>query len=89
MTLTERGLYIATIIVLALAVVVLASAVARLENYRYANFTGICERARAPDSTERDITAGPLQRLDRDKCLEAMQTRTHWLWHIVYGVGLL
>jgi hypothetical protein len=30
MTLTERGLYIATIIVLALAVVVLASAVARL-----------------------------------------------------------
>ena len=89
MTLTERGLYIATIIVLALAVVVLASAVARLENYRYANFTGICERARAPAGTETNITIAARQRLEYDKCLETTQTRTHWLWHIVYGIGLL
>ena len=75
MTLTERGLYIATIIVLALAVVVLASAVVRLENYRYANSVGSCR--------EFDIGS------KREKCLEATQTRTHWLWHIVYGIGLL
>ena len=78
MTLTERGLYIATIIVLALAVVALASAVVRLENYRYANSVGSC---REFDS--------PLQYGERERCLEATQTRTHWLWHIVYGVGLL
>jgi hypothetical protein len=76
----ERGLYIAAIIVLAVAVVVLASAVVRLENYRYANFIGFCSQF--------DITS-PQQRIEREKCLETTQTRTHRFWHIVYGVGLL
>jgi hypothetical protein len=89
MTLTERRLYIATIIVLTLAVVVLASAVARLENYRYANFIGICEPAKVPANTETDIVTAARQRLARDKCLETTPTRTHWFWNIVYGVGLL
>ena len=79
MTLTERGSYIVAIVVLAVAVVVLASAVVRLENYRYANSVGVA--CREFDS--------PLQRSEREKCLEATQTRTHWLWHIVYGIGLL
>jgi hypothetical protein len=68
------------IAVLAVAVVVLASAVVRLENYRDANFVAFC--------TEFDIK-DPAQRIEREKCLEAAQTRTHWLWHLVYGVGLL
>jgi len=58
-----RGSNIAAIIiaVLAVALVVLASAVVRLENYRYANFVGFC--------TEFDIKQ-PVQRIEREKCLE-------------------
>jgi hypothetical protein len=55
-----RGSCIAVIAVLAVALVVLASAVVRLENYRYANFVGSC--------TEFDITK-PQQRIEREKCL--------------------
>jgi hypothetical protein len=74
--------YMTTIVVLTLVVMVagLTSAVVRLENYRYANFVGAC--------TEFDITR-PQQRIEREKCLEATQTRTHWFWHVLYGVGLL
>jgi hypothetical protein len=31
----------------------------------------------------------PQQRIERERCLEATQTRTHWFWHVLYGVGLL
>jgi hypothetical protein len=68
------------ILLLVAAVVTLAAAVVRLENYRYANFSGLC--------TQFDITK-PLQRTKRDECLNAAQTRTHWFWHVLYGVGLL
>jgi hypothetical protein len=68
------------LVMLVAMVVVLTSAVVRLENYRYANFLGAC--------TEFDITKSQ-QRIEREKCLEATQTRTHWLWHVLYGVGLL
>jgi hypothetical protein len=68
------------IAVLAVVVVVLTTAVVRLENYRYAYVGGAC--------TEFDITK-PQQRIEREKCLDATQTRTHWYWHAWYGVGLL
>lgn len=76
----ERRLYTAVTIVLAIAVVVLASAVVRLENYHYANAVGLCSQF--------DITS-PQQRIEREKCLETSQTRTGWYWHVIYGVGLL
>ena len=44
---------------------------------------------RASPGTETNITIAARQRLEYDKCLETTQTRTHWLWHIVYGIGLL
>jgi hypothetical protein len=28
-------------------------------------------------------------RIEREECLEATQTRTHWFCHVLYGVGLL
>jgi hypothetical protein len=71
---------IVVIVMLLAMVAILTSAVVRLENYRYANFVGAC--------TEFDITK-PQQRIEREKCLEATQTRTHWFWHVLYGVGLL
>jgi hypothetical protein len=81
MMIMARGPYIAAtiIVVLAVALLVLTNAVVRLENYRYANASGSC--------TQFDITS-PQQRVDRDKCLEATQTRTHWFWHVLFGVGL-
>jgi hypothetical protein len=60
---------IAAIIVLAVAVVVLASAVVRLENHRYANFVGLC--------TEFDIT-NPRRRVERNASL--CSHADTWLW---------
>jgi hypothetical protein len=74
----SRNVAVAVIILLVVMVVLLAAAVVRLENYRYANFIGFC--------TQFDITR-PQQRIEREKCLEATQTRTHWFWHVLYGVG--
>jgi len=71
---------IATIAVLLIAVVWLASAVVRLENYRYANFVGAC--------TQFDI-ADPTQRIKRETCLDQAETRTSWLWHLLYGLKVL
>ena len=71
--------YIAIITVLAVTVLILSRAVVRLENYRYANFVGLCDKF--------DITS-PQQRLARDDCLNDAETRTHWLWHILYGTRL-
>jgi hypothetical protein len=65
---------IVVIVMLIAMVAILTSAVVRLENYRYANFVGAC--------TEFDITK-PQQRIEREKCLEATQTRTHWFWHVL------
>jgi hypothetical protein len=75
-----RPLILILVLMLVAMGAVLTSAVARLENYRYANFVGAC--------TEFDITR-PQQRIERERCLEATQTRTHWFWHVLYGVGLL
>ena len=78
------GKYMTTIVVvlgmLVAMVAVLTSTIVRLENYRCANFVGLC--------TEFDITK-PQRLIERERCLEATQTRTHWFWHVLYGVGLL
>ena len=76
----KRAVVISVILVLVVMVVALTAAVVRLENYHYANFLGRC--------AEFDI-AKPQQRIERERCLKAEQTRTHWFWHVVYGVGLL
>jgi hypothetical protein len=65
---------------LAVATVWLGSAVVKLENYRYANFVGMC--------TQYNI-ADPIQRIQREDCLEKTQTRTHWFWHLLYGLKVL
>ena len=74
-----------TAIVLAIAalfvgLVVLTKAVVRLENYRYANFLGFCAEFSLRD---------PQQLIEREKSLNGVQTRTHWFWHVVHGIGLL
>jgi hypothetical protein len=69
-----------TIVLLIVAMFVLGRAVVRLENYRYANFVGLCDKF--------DI-ANPQQRLAREECLDQAQTRTHWFWHLLYGTRVL
>ena len=73
-----RVFTILTIAVLTLAVVVLGRAVVRLENYHYANSLGFCDKYDVHD---------PRQLLARDECLIKTRTRTHWFWHILYGIG--
>lgn len=69
-----------TISALAIAVVWLGAAVVRLENYRYANFIGSCSQFNIND---------PRERIEREACLERVETRTSWAWHLVYGPKIL
>ena len=70
-------LSLALIVGLTLAVVWLTSVVVRLENYRYANFLGMCGQYNINN---------PVQRIVREDCLEKTQTRTYWFWHLFYGL---
>jgi hypothetical protein len=65
---------------LAFATVWLGIAVVKLEKYRYANFVGMCTKYNITD---------PIQRIQREDCLEKIQTRTHWFWHLIHGLKVL
>lgn len=64
---------LATIAILVLIAGFLADRVVRLENQRYALFVGICKLD----------PASPKERWD---CLENVQTRTSWFWHLYYAM---
>jgi hypothetical protein len=70
----------AALTVLVIAVIWSASAVVRLENYRYANFLGSCSQFNIAD---------PMQRVKREICLEQSETRTSWVWHLLYGLKII
>jgi hypothetical protein len=65
---------------LALTTIWLGYAVVKLEKYRHANFVGMC--------TQYNI-ADPIQRIQREDCLEKAQTRTYWFWHLLRGLKVL
>jgi hypothetical protein len=75
-----RPLFIAVIAVLVGLVLFLSYTVVRLENYRYANSLGFCEKF--------DIK-NPQQRLARENCLNTSMSRPSWFWHLLYGTGVL
>ena len=58
----------------------LGSAVVRLENHRHANFVGMCSKYNISD---------PIQRIQREDCLDKTRSRTHWFWHLLYGLKVL
>lgn len=66
---------------LLLAVIFFGASIVRLENYRYADSIGICSEFFSRDD--------PRMRIQRERCLETSQTRTHWFWHILYGTRIL
>jgi hypothetical protein len=71
---------LALIACFALATVWLGSAVVKLEKYRHANFVGMC--------TQYNI-ADPIQRIQREDCLERAQSRTNWFRHLLHGLKVL
>ena len=76
----EQRMKLFTITFLVIAVAWLAGTVVRLENYRYANFVGLC--------ASYDVTS-PQKRIEREGCLENSETRTSWVWHLLYGLKVL
>jgi hypothetical protein len=66
-----------TIAVLIGLVVWFGATIVRLESYHYANQVGFCQEFKFPE-----------QGLERDRCLNEKQTRTLWLWHLLYGLGV-
>lgn len=65
----------ALIVVLSVVVFWLAFSLVRVENERYALQVGMC----------RDQATG----LTNTACLSSVQTRTSWLAHLAYGLGIL
>jgi hypothetical protein len=75
-----RPAHLAIIALLVVALAFMTTAVVRLENYRYANFVGLC--------AEHD-GKGPAARIKREECLNEKETRTSWLWHVLFGLKIL
>lgn len=67
--------YRAPLIILSVLVIWLAASLVRVENQRYALQVGMC----------RDAATG----LTDFTCLGTVETRTSWVWHLLYGVGVL
>lgn len=55
----------------------LGRSVIRLEKYHYASLTGACSEQKSNDA---------FQSIEREKCLNNAETRTHPLWHLFYAV---
>lgn len=67
----------AIIAALAALVVLLTARVVSLENYHYASFVGMCSQYNPAD---------PMQTVKRHTCLHETETRTSWLWHLLYAI---
>lgn len=66
------------IVVLVAVVVWFGAAVVRLESYRYAVQVGMCREF-----------SGETQVVEREACLRKVETRTSFVWHLLYGIGVL
>lgn len=65
---------------LLIAVIVLAHALVRVENERYALWLGMCPNMRG------EVVAISTGDEDALNCIKTVQTRTGWWWHIYYAV---
>lgn len=65
------------IVVLGLLIVWFGATIVRLENYHYAIQVGFCQEYHLPDKGEHDA------------CLNGKKTRTSWVFHLLYGLGVL
>ena len=65
----------APLIILSVLIIWLAASLVRVENQRNALYVGMC----------RDQGTG----LTNYTCMRTVETRTHWMWHLLYGMGVL
>ena len=75
----KRGMLL-VIAVLIIAVLLLARAVIRLENFHYASQIGLCSEQGVVYANN------PMANHQRNVCLDNIETRTSPLWHLYYGV---
>jgi len=66
------------IFTLAAMLVWFGATIVRLENYYHANQMGYCQEYELP-----------LESRARKNCLNAKQTRTNPIWHLVYGLRIV
>jgi hypothetical protein len=61
-----------------LIIVLQSAALIRLENQRYAMQVGLCE--------DKVLSIKTQQVVWDNACLERVETRTNWLWHLFYAL---
>jgi hypothetical protein len=61
-----------------LIIVLQSAALIRLENQRYAMQVGLCE--------DKVLSIKTQQVAWDSSCLERVETRTNWLWHLFYAL---
>ena len=66
---------IGIIIILGALLVWFGSIIVELENYKYASMLGFCSEIQLPHM--------------RHECLLNTETRTHWIGHLIYALGLM
>jgi len=69
-----KKILIAIIMILILIMIYLSLQIIRLENYHYAVQVGFCA----------DVSS-----LERDSCLNEIETRTNPIYHLLYGLKIL
>ena len=65
----------AAILILLVLLYWFGSTIVELENYGYASTIGMCSEF-----------ANPLERVE---CLQNTETRTHWIFHLLYSLNIL
>ena len=75
MTKTHWGLLFALLIIVWLSV-----SLVRVENQRYAMLIGMCE--------DKVLLAATKQTSWDHTCLKTVETRTSWIWHLTYALGI-
>jgi hypothetical protein len=63
----------AVIVLLLVLAAFMAQRIIHIENQRYALVLGMC-----PNTSPEDLLIM--------KCLDETETRTHWVWHLYYGL---
>ncbi len=73
MKLTKERIIIGILLAL---LVWFGAAIIRLENYHYAVQVGFCQEYNNLDG------------IKIDECLSKTETRTSWIWHLIYGLKI-
>ena len=74
----KSSTYKVIIALLTIVIFWMGISIVNLESYRYANQLGMCSGFQMPE-----------EGIERAKCLSEAETRTSFVWHLLYGLGVL